>query len=58
MQMDEQVAAAVGADVPYRYLREGLLPLTLGHPQSSSANRVTAGALGFFAFTQCGERPD
>jgi hypothetical protein len=27
-------------------------------PQSSSASRVTAGALGFLTFTQCGHRPD
>ena len=28
------------------------------HDQSSSASRLTAGAAGFFTFTQCGERPD
>src|SRR5690348_15009134 len=27
-------------------------------PQSSSASRLTAGALGFLTFTQCGDRPD
>jgi hypothetical protein len=27
-------------------------------PQSSSASRLTAGALGFFTFTQCGDRPE
>ena len=39
---------------------EGLLLPLDDHdsPQSSSANRVTAGALGFFAFTQSRERPD
>lgn len=26
--------------------------------QSFSASRLTAGAAGFFTFTQCGERPD
>jgi hypothetical protein len=32
--------------------------LTLGLLQSSSASRFTAGAFGFFTFTQCGERPE
>jgi hypothetical protein len=28
------------------------------HVQSSSASRVTAGALGFLTLSQCGERPE
>ena len=51
--VDEQVAAAVGADMRHRHWLDDLDP-----PQSSSASRVTAGALGFFAFTQSRERPD
>jgi hypothetical protein len=54
------VAAAVRADVPHRHRREGLLLPLDGHDraQSSSVSRVTAGALGFFVFTQSRERPE
>jgi hypothetical protein len=46
--VDEQVAASVRADVAQRYRLEGLLVALDDHdrPQSSSANLVTAGALG------------
>jgi hypothetical protein len=41
------------------FLQQEKLPLDdHDRPQSSSANLVTAGALGFFAFTQSRERPD
>src|ERR1700719_1036274 len=58
--VDEQVAAAVGAYVPQRHRGEGLLLALDDHDrsQSSSANRVTAGAFGFFAFNQSRERPE
>ena len=44
--VDEQVGAAVGADMPQRHRVEGLLLLLDDHdaPQFSSASRVTAGA--------------
>lgn len=32
--------------------------IAIYHVQSSSASRVTAGALGFFTLTQCAERPE
>ena len=58
--VDEQIAAAVGADMPRRHRGKGLLLPLDDHdrPQSSSANRVTAGALRFLAFTQSRKRPD
>src|SRR6202040_772671 len=58
--VDEQLAAAVGAYVPQRHRGEGLLLALDDHDrsQSSSANRVTAGTLGFLAFTQARERPE
>jgi hypothetical protein len=42
------------SSMPQRHRGEGLLPALDDHDrsQSSSANRVTAGASGFFAFTQ------
>jgi hypothetical protein len=58
--VDEEVTAAVGADMTHCHRLEGLvLPLDdHERPQSSSTRRVTAGALGFFSFTQSRERPD
>jgi hypothetical protein len=55
-----RIAAPVGADMLHRHRLEGLLLPLDDHdrPQSSSANRVTAGALGFLAFTQSRKRPD
>jgi hypothetical protein len=41
-------------------LHQNDLSFPFGHayrPQSSSASRLTAGALGFFTFTQCADRP-
>jgi hypothetical protein len=31
---------------------------TVGRPQFSNASRCAAGLSGFYAFTQCGERPE
>src|SRR5215468_6411061 len=57
--VDEQFAAAVRADMPHRYRREGLLLSRLDHrSHSSSASRFTAGASGFLLLIQSGERPD
>jgi hypothetical protein len=57
LAINEEIAAAVRTHVAERYRLERLL--LLGHlPQSSSASRFTAGACGFFDFTQCGERPE
>jgi ABC transporter substrate binding protein len=49
-----------GRAVVARHRLEGLLLPLDGHdrPQSSSANRVTAGAFGFFAFNQSRERSE
>ena len=53
-------AATARSDLAHCHRLEGLLLPLDDHdrPQSSSASRVTAGALGFFAFTQSRERPD
>jgi len=59
--VDEQIAAAVRADVPHGHRREGLTlwrPVVHDRAQSSSARRITAGAFGFFDLTQSAVRPD
>ena len=54
--IDEQIAAAMPADMAHGYGRE-CLDLA-GHPsQSSSASRFTAAALGSRLVIQCGDRP-
>jgi hypothetical protein len=58
-----QLARSAGAVcvilVPGLRRREhSVLYRVLCRPQSSSASRFTAGAFGFFTFTQCADRPE
>jgi hypothetical protein len=54
--IDEQIAAAVVANVAHGYGRE-YLGLADHPPQSSSASSFTAGACGFLVLTQCPDSP-
>jgi hypothetical protein len=56
--IDQQVSAAVGADMPESYRLERLALLAGHWLHSSSASRFTAGAFGFFDLIQCGDRPE